>query len=146
MMTQATSSDNIKPGNNFMPDIQPQPYPMLLLFLTSGGFAPLGLGAILAAIGIVLVIRPMRTASTILAFLSIVPAIVALPGLYFAATDFLGLPYAAKPSYIEDVAVRALSYGVCGLLGTILSVVSAVLALLRACQRVGAAEVRSPHR
>ena len=102
------------------------------VLLKSGGFPLLVLGLLLAGAGIVLVIRPMPTPSKILVSLSLLPTILGLLAVYATATDFYQLGYNPKPSEIEDIAGRALSYGFCGLLGTAVPMLLAVVALLRA--------------
>ena len=51
-----------------MPNDEPQQILTIIWLLTSGGLKLLALGLILAGIGLVLLIRPHRLASTILAF------------------------------------------------------------------------------
>jgi purine-cytosine permease-like protein len=127
-----------------MPEAQPQQIPTIVWLLKSGGVAPLALGLILAVIGIVLVIRPNRTASAILAFLSLLPAIFGLIVVYSAAADYAQMavsPTPPKPAEFAAITGRAMSYSFCGLLGTILPVFIVVLALSRACKSVNALDV-----
>ncbi len=127
-----------------MPEAQSQQIPTILWLLKSGGFAPLALGLILSVIGIVLVIRPNRTASTILAFLSLLPGILGLIFVYSAATDYAEMavsPRVPKPADFAAITGRAMSFSFCGLLGTILPIFVAVLALSRASNSVNALHV-----
>lgn len=117
---------------------------LIVWLLKSGGFTPLALGLVLAAIGIVLLNRPNRTASTILAFLSLLPAFVGLIVVYSAAVDFAEMatsPNLPKPSEYAHIIGHAMSNSFCGLLGTILPVFFAVLALSRICKSEGALDV-----
>ena len=129
-----------------MPVAQPQQIPTIVWLLNSGGFAPLAFGLVLAIIGIVLIIRPNRMASAILAFVSLLPAIVGLIVVYAAAANFAEMavsPTPPKPAEFAALTGRAMSSSFCGLLGTILPVFTAVLALSRACKSVNALGVGS---
>ena len=126
-----------------MQEVQPQIFPILAELLKSGGLVLLTLGFILAAIGIVALIQPKRTPSTILAFLSLLPSVLGLVAVYSAAIDLhqlYGLQSSPKPSHIGEIASRALSYGFCGFLGTIVPMAFAILALLRAQKSFGVSD------
>ena len=117
-----------------MSEVQPRSIPTLLWLLQSGGFALLALGFFVALIGIVLVIRPNRTATTAMAFLSLIPAILGLILIYSAATAYCEMaasPTPPKPAEFSAVTGRAMSYSFCGLLGATLPIFVACLALLR---------------
>ena len=122
-----------------MSEAQPQSIPTILWLLQSGGVALLALGLVLALIGIVLVIRPNRTASTLLAFLSLLPAALGLIVIYSAAATYGEMarsPSPPRPAEFAAVTCRAMSYSFCGLLGAILPLFVAVLALLRGSKRL----------
>ena len=131
-----------------MPESQPQQISTIVWLLQSGGIAPLALGLILAFVGIVFVIRPNRTWSMTLAFLSLLPAIVGLIVVYSAAADYAEMarsPNAPRPAEFARLTGRAMGSSFCGLLGTILPVFVAILALARTAKSVDTrnAETRS---
>jgi len=114
---------------------EPQQVSTLSWLLQSGGLPPLVLGLVFALIGIVFIIRPNRAASLILAFLSLVPAIFGLIAVYSAATAYAKMAASStmpKPSEFAELTGLAMSSSFCGLLGTLLSVFIAVLAMSRA--------------
>ena len=132
-----------------MPDEELQQIPTILWLLKSGGIAPLALGLLLAAIGIVFLIRPNRMASTILAFASLLPALVGLIVVYSAAADCAEMavsPTAPKPAEFAAIIGRAMSNSFCALLGTLLPVFFAVLAMLRAFSSPRALDVATRSR
>ncbi|MEZ6057004.1 MAG: hypothetical protein R3C01_09900 [Planctomycetaceae bacterium] len=102
--------------------------------LRSGGVWPLGLGMLLAVVGIVLVFKRSITATKILGFASLLPAIIGLICVYMAADDFGELASSERPFKPNDLARivgRGMSYGFFGLLGTILSMFFAAVAFAR---------------
>ena len=117
-----------------MPEAQPQQIPTIVWLLQPGGIAPLALGLILALVGMVFVIRPNRSSSMILAFLSLLPAIIGLIVVYAAAAEYAEMARSRigpKPAEFARLTGRAMGSSFCGLLGTILSVFVAILALAR---------------
>ena len=116
-----------------MPNDEPQQILTIIWLLTSGGLKLLALGLILAGIGLVLLIRPHRLASTILAFLTFLPVVVGAITVYSAASDYAEMaasPTTPKPSEFAELTGRAMSSSFCALLGTALAVFFAVLVLL----------------
>lgn len=122
-----------------MPEFQPQQTSTIVWLLLSGGIVPLAFGLTLALFAIVFVIWPNRTASMIVAFLSMFPAIIGLIVVYSAAAEYTELtasPLAPKPAEIATLTARAMGSSFNGLLGTILPVFTALLALVRTARPV----------
>lgn len=118
-----------------MPEAEVQRVPTIIWLITSGGWIPLTLGIILAAIAIVVAIRPHRTAARSLALLSLLPSIVGIFLVYSAAQDYSDMavsPNAPRPDDFARVTGHAMSASFCGLLGTMLAVSTSVLAMRRA--------------
>ena len=118
-----------------MQEAQPQQTLVIVWLLNSGGFSLLVLGLMFAVAGIVLLIWPSRALSMILAFLSTLPAVIALIAVYTASSKYAEMASAStapKPAEFAAITGKALSFGFCGLLGTLLSTIFAVLALARA--------------
>jgi hypothetical protein len=122
-----------------MPEAQPHQIPTIVWLLQSGGLAPLAFGVILAVVGIVFVIRPNRTGSLVFAVISLLPAIFGLVVVYSAAADYVEMAPSAtapKPAELARITGQAMGSSFFGLLGTIIPVFVAVLALSRAARTV----------
>jgi len=121
-----------------VPEVEPPQIPTIIWLLQSGGLAPLAMGFVVAVLGIFFVIRPNHTASMILAFLSLLPAVFGLVAVYSAATaygDMAKLPTMPKPSEFATLTGQAMGSSFCGLLGTILPIFVAILAMSRSSKR-----------
>ena len=117
---------------------QPPQLSTLFWLLNSGGAILLVPGVILAVVGMVVLVRPNRTASFVLAILSLLLAIVAMLAVYSAAVQYMAMATAEdvpKPVEFAETTARAMSYSFCGLAATFVSMFVAVLGLLRASKR-----------
>ena len=118
-----------------MPEAQPpQQTSTIVWLLQSGDHAALVLGLTLSLVGIVLVRRPNRKASIVLAFLSLLPGIVGLFAVYSAASDYSDLAVsqrAPEPLEFLEITRRAMGSSFCGVIGTLIPIFIAVLALSR---------------
>lgn len=125
--------------DHFMLEAQPQQIPTIVWLLQSGGIVPLAFGLILLLFAIVYGIWPNRTASMILVFMSMFPAIIGLGVVYSTAAEYVEMtasPVAPKPAELATLTARAMGSSFSGLLGTILPVFTAFLALARTARRV----------
>ena len=126
----------------------PQPPSMFVKLLQSGAVEPLALGLVLFAAGIVLIVRPNRRVSTVVAILSLLPAVIGLIIVCTAAVDYTILAQSKtspRPSEFAEYTVRAFSSSFGGVLGTLLSVPVSLAALLRAGQSRTTGGVTSQH-
>ncbi|KAA5543147.1 hypothetical protein FYK55_12755 [Roseiconus nitratireducens] len=135
-----------------MPDAQYEQTNTFFWLLSAGGLPLLGLGLLLAAIGIVLIIWPLRRASFVLVLLSILPAVLGLITVYSAAVDYgemAGLSTPPKPAEFAAATSRAMSSSFFGLLGTIVALIPSLAAVARATNPAralkGTPQVNSPH-
>lgn len=130
-----------------MADNNPPQIPTIVWLLQSGSATPLVVGLMLAVVGMFLVIRPNRTLSLVLAIISLSPAIVGLIAVYVAAGDYLQLAHSSenpKPAEFAVLTGRAMGSSFWGLLGTLVSVFPATLALACSVQRKHATDSDSP--
>lgn len=104
---------------------------------------PLTLGSIVAVVGVICVVKPSRLASLIVALLSLLPAVCGMVVVYAAAVDYAQVaasPTPPKPAEFARLTGRAMGSSFFGLLGTVVPMFVAVLALSRAGKNANASD------
>lgn len=121
-----------------MPEAEPHQVSTIVWLLQSGGFVPLVVGLVVALIGIVPLIRPSAAAAAFVGLLALLPAIFGLISVYYAASEYAEMaasPIPPKPAEFAAITGRAMSSSFCALLGTLLAVVVALMAMWRSGKR-----------
>jgi hypothetical protein len=117
-----------------VPDVEPQQISTLVWLFRSGGLVLLVWGIISALLAIVPVVRPNRKASLIVGLLALLPVIAALFSVYFAAAEYASMaaaPVPPKPTEFAQVTGLAMSRSFFGLLGSLLAMSTALVAIVR---------------
>ena len=113
----------------------PQQMSYFGFLLRAGGLSFFLLGLALSVVGVVLIAKPkFRAGVTIYACLSPLPGLAALVASYSAYGQFSAMAtssVAPKPAEIAAVTGYAMSSGFFGILGTILPMAVAILAMSR---------------
>lgn len=109
---------------------------MIVWFLQSNySLILLLLAVFISLAGIILCFIPNRRASIVLVFFSFLPGVFSLALVYKAASEFSALassPAAPEPTEFARVISQALGSGFCGILATLIPMLIAIVALVRA--------------
>jgi len=103
--------------------------------LQEGGVPFLAMGLILGFVGLIFVIKPQRPSTVaIYAFVSLLPGIIAMIGVYVSCSEFVEMgtsPDVPKPDKLFGVIGRAMGRSFYGLLATLIPMFFSTIAFLR---------------
>ena len=117
-------------------EVQVQQISNLTYLLKAGGLPFLVMGVLMGIVGLILVLKPRRTSTVaIYAFVSLLPGVIATIMVYTACTEFVEMGtslVAPKPAELFGVIGRAMGRCFYGLLATLIPMLLAIIAFLRA--------------
>jgi hypothetical protein len=117
-------------------EAQVQQMSNLTYLLQAGGLPFLVMGVIMGIVGLILLLKPRRTVTAaIYAFVSLLPGVIALISVYTACSEFVEMgssPAPPKPAELFGVIGRAMGRCFYGLLATLIPMLLAIIAFIRA--------------
>lgn len=117
-------------------DAQVQQISNLAFLLRSGGLPFVAIGLALGIVGLIFVIKPRgQWTVAIYAFASLLPGLFAMLSVYSSCSEFAALasgPEVPKPAELFGTIGRAMGCSFYGLLGTVIPMLLAIIAFLRA--------------
>lgn len=116
-------------------EVQVQQISNLTYLLKAGGLPFLVMGVLMGIVGLILVLKPRRTSTVaIFAFVSLLPGVIAMIMVYTSCSEFveMGSSPAFKPAEVFGVIGRAMGRCFYGLLATLIPMLFAIIAFLRA--------------
>lgn len=116
-------------------EAQVQQISNLTYLLKVGGLPFLVLGLVIGIVGLVLVLKPRRTSTVaIFAFVSLLPGVTAMILVYTSCSEFVEMANSptVKPAELFGGIGRAMGRCFYGLLATLIPMILAIIAFLRA--------------